>query len=270
MRAGWVVLAAVSVLDASADPIVIRHDREDARYLALGQRFPAVCRIRTGGAGTLVALHWVLTAAHVARGVSAGDEVVIGARAIPVARVVLHPGWSTPQTNVVDDIALLELATAVDAVSPVPLYRGRDETGRVTTFVGHGGTGNGQSGAMPSDGRLRGATNRVERTDSRWIVFRFDPPAEGATELEGISGPGDSGGPAFLEMDGVIFLAGVSSWQDNRGQGGRQGVYGVLEYYARVSSYVGWIDEVIGTASNPPQAAAQSAVLVPSRPSVDR
>lgn len=62
--------------------------------------------------------------------------------------------------------------------------------------------------------------------------------------LEGISGPGDSGGPAFLEIDGVIFLAGVSSWQDNRAQGGRQGVYGVLEYYARVSSYVGWIDEV--------------------------
>jgi secreted trypsin-like serine protease len=41
------------------------------------------------------------------------------------------------------------------------------------------------------------------------------------------------------------YLVGVSSWQGDRQQG-HPGVYGVLEHYARVSSYADWIDEVTG------------------------
>jgi hypothetical protein len=50
------------------------------------------------------------------------------------------------------------------------------------------------------DRRLRAATNRVEKADGPFLQFRFDAPEDpNVTDLEGISGPGDSGGPAYIE-----------------------------------------------------------------------
>jgi hypothetical protein len=237
--------------------IVIRHDRPAEAYAAAPDEFPTLVTIHPrGGLGTLVAPSWVLTAAHVAHRVTAGHVVALGGREAVVRRVVLHPGWRTPQTNVVDDVALLELERPVEGVEPTPLYRGRDEVGREVVFAGRGGGGNGRDGLSGRAPGLRRATNRIERADDRWLVFRFDPP-QTATAMEGISGPGDSGGPAFLDTGAGAQLAGVSSWQDSRLQG-REGVYGVLEHYARVSSYAPWVDAVIGARGNAAGAGASS------------
>lgn len=241
-------LLLVLLATAPAAGIVIRHDRPDEAYHAAPEDFPTLVLInRPAGLGTLVTPTWVLTAGHVARPVKVGQEVTVAGQDVPVCRVVFHPGWRTPQTRGVDDVALIELERPVQGVEPTPLFRRRDEVGREAVFAGRGATGDGREGLegfYGGYGELRRATNRIERADEQWIVFRFDPPA-GATALEGISGPGDSGGPALVEVDGHPHLAGVSSWQDNREQGA-QGVYGVLEHYARVSSYADWIDRVTG------------------------
>lgn len=52
------------------------------------------------------------------------------------------------------------------------------------------------------------------------------PP--GGTELEGLGGPGDSGGPVFVEVDGQLYLAAISSTLSHKG-GGSSGVYGDRE-----------------------------------------
>jgi hypothetical protein len=70
-----------------------------------------------------------------------------------------------------------------------------------------------------------------------WLQMRFDRPP-GCTPLEGVCGESDSGGPALVESDGALAIAGVSSWQDHDGP---LGTYGCIEHYARVSSRVGWI-----------------------------
>lgn len=111
-------------------------------------------------------------------------------------------------------------------------------------------------GPVRRDRVLRATNNVVDRAVESFLVFDFDAPPDGA-DLEGISGPGDSGGPAYLvKPDGTIFVAGVSSGQDSR-KTGKEGVYGVTEYYARVSSYAGWIDSVM----QPPQPAYSDAWL---------
>jgi enamidase len=143
----------------------------------------------------------------------------------------------------VDDLALVRVAPALEGVEPVPLHRGRDELGRSVRFFGRGGQGTGRAGLLGDDGKLRGATNTVSEVVPRWLVFDFDEPA-GASDLEGISGPGDSGGAALIEVAGSWAIAGVSSWQA-RGEAAGEGRYGVREHYARVSSYQSWIDATL-------------------------
>ena len=45
-------------------------------------------------------------------------------------------------------------------------------------------------------------------------------------------------------LDAGLFIAGISSWQDDDEQG-QYGLYGVWEYYARVSKYIDWIFEIV-------------------------
>lgn len=246
-------LAVVLGLTGSAaSPIVIRHDVDDARYLALGRELEqALVQMNLeasgdppDGEGTLIAPEWVLTAAHVGEEVEPGHRLTVSGTEYEAEGVFLHPDWDGGAS---DDLALIRLARPVAGVEPVPVYPHGDEVGRLVTVVGRGDFGTGESGPVGNDGRVRGATNEVDSADEKLLGWRFHAPAEGAvTELEGISGPGDSGGPAFVEVDGRRWLVGVSSAQSTRATGGREGVYGVTEYYARVSSYLRWIEGVIG------------------------
>ncbi len=232
-------------------PIITRHDRSDEAYLELGVQYGAgVVAMNLeapGGAsdghGTLIAPRWVVTAAHVAVEVRVGHLLTVGGRDVAAEAVIPHPEWTEGAAH---DIALIRLAESVTEVGPVPLYDRTDEVARTVIVVGRGDIGTGLTGPTGNDARLRGGTNRVDGASERHLWWRFDAPADsGVTELEGISGPGDSGGPAFLDVEGTLRLAGVSSAQSSRATGGRNGVYGVTEYYVRVSSYVGWIERTM-------------------------
>jgi len=170
-------------------------------------------------------------------------SVKIDGKEYTVARTVIFPGGGDGK----DDLALLKLATPAAGVTPISLYERRDEADgeRIVTFVGRGHSGDGLTGPNVRDARLRAATNRIEAVKQNWLVFTFDAPP-GGTELEGISGPGDSGGPALLTVGAATFLVGISSGQDSRATG-KEGVYGVTEYYVRVSSYLEWLRTTMST-----------------------
>ena len=107
---------------------------------------------------------------------------------------------------------------------------------------------------------MRHATNTINHVDDALIGFTFNAPKDDAvTMLEGISGDGDSGGPAFmceelaldpgglLSCTGQITLLGVSSFQFSEDEPYQQGVYGVFERYARISSHADWIETTMAT-----------------------
>jgi D-alanyl-D-alanine carboxypeptidase len=264
MRLSRIVFTAAvalgALLAAQAEAIIIRHDREDAKYLELGARFPEVGFIGRDGEGTLVAPQWVLTAAHVARGIPPNlRRVIFEDVDYQIAEVFIHPDWKGRGPH---DIALLRLSEPVKGVTPAALYTGTDEAGRIVTFVGRGDTGTGLTGPKLADKKKRGATNKVDAADANWLYFTFDDPAT-ATDLEGISGPGDSGGPALLEINGKRYVAGVSVW-GNPGKQGR-GTYGAKEGYTRVSSHHEWIAATLAGKTQASAAAnAQPAARAAS------
>jgi len=140
------------------------------------------------------------------------------------------------------DLALIRLREPVADVVPMLLYRGDDEIGREIIFVGNGRSGTGLTGPVSNDRQWRAATNTVEKVTEHWIDFTFSAPPD-ATDLEGISGPGDSGGPALIERDGRLVILGVSSGNDGGGTGFCR--YGSTEYYARISTTRAWIERTM-------------------------
>ncbi len=233
-------LAVLLILPVQA--IVIRHDVADKHYLASIADYPALATFYVDGAhGSLIAPRWVLTAAHTTFCLQPGSLIRLGSALYPVRRLYVHPEH---QPGVSHDIALVELTTEVPDITPVQLYAKTDEAGQDLWFIGAGGTGDGKRGLtidnVANRGQLRKAQNKVSKAAGPLLDFVFDQ-GEAALPLEGISGGGDSGGPAFLRHNQQFWLLGLSS----RGANDHGSFYGGREVYSRVSFFLPWIEQVM-------------------------
>lgn len=248
------LMLGATLLPGTASGIVTRHDIADAAYLAKESEFPALFAVYQTKAGhkeciaTVISPRWAVTAAHCARegrlldATSPGGEgyaVEVAGKAALVDKVIHHPGTGDERAP---DIALLRFRAPISHVAPLPIYRSDDEVGRIIAMPGWGGMGNGQAGLGVEDGLFRVAENIVDGAEAGRLFWRFDAPGpkSRALTLEGISGPGDSGGPALVKTPGGWAVAGISSSQDTKG--GAEGRYGVDEYFVRVSKVAAWID----------------------------
>ena len=243
MKKAFAIIAFGLIVLAGSTPEIVRmHTKTDQEMIEFGKEFASVCKVGQDlGDGTLISDEWVLTAAHVASVLFEPQEsqhVYFDGKSRKILEIIIHPQYSSIHNH---DIALIRIETAPVKFSPSPIYTKLDETGKDIVIVGHGYAKAGDSRAWEhKDGIKRAATNKIERTTSNQIIFNFShPDSPDATSLEGTAGPGDSGGPAFLKMDGTHYVAGVSS----AGMDGRNGpgTYGAIEHYTRVSSYTDWI-----------------------------
>jgi hypothetical protein len=231
----------VAALAAPAAAIIIRHDRDDAKALALGRTFGIVGSVKGGGAATVIADRWLVTAGHVAAGLPAKAAVNIDGRDYEIETAFVYPGWKDYAPH---DVGLLKTVEPIEGVTPARLYDRDDEVGQLVVFVGYGKSGDGKTGAIHDDKLPRAATNKVEHADENWITFTFHAPESGdATDMEGISGPNDSGGPALIVNNGIRYVAGVSVWGDPPPEG--RGHYGQKEGYTRISTHREWIEKTM-------------------------
>ena len=153
--------------------------------------------------GTLIAPRVVLTAAHCVAGT---DGVALGPMPTESSRGILdrrtHPGFDLVTLS--HDLGLLLLDQSIDAPPP-PLLASMDASfvGREIRLVGYGELVAG----MPELAQKRQGTTVIAGVDEDTFSFGSSPSQTCA---------GDSGGPAFVTIDGAEFLAGVTSHGDAR------------------------------------------------------
>jgi hypothetical protein len=233
---------------SSLKAMVIRHDVNDSEYINLASHFNSTVTFTmlhntkdvVQGTGTIIRNNWVLTAAHVANILKVGDDVHVDSKIQTIQKIIIHPKWQDRKFPF--DIALVKIEMTPERMVIANLYDKSDEVSQIATFLGRGDFGNGLKGIINSDGLLRAAQNVVEEVDPQWIRFKFDQ-GDKSLALEGISGPGDSGGPAFISNDKGLFIIGVSSWQDAAPTNWLEARYNVIENYSRVSYFIDWIRE---------------------------
>lgn len=187
--------------------------------------------------GTLVAPNVVLTAAHcldvASQLASTYQTMAPNALAIYVGNdpavdltshlylanaTLIHTGYDRWALN--NDIALVRLSSNVTESSPVPYLPASQgftaaDIGGNLNFAGFGQTETGASGVkLQVDGPLGGLGCTVAGCpDAGFAASQIS-----YTQAGGVGGPcfGDSGGPAFLNRSGTVYVAGITSYGDDQ------------------------------------------------------
>ncbi|XP_066158472.1 protein masquerade [Euwallacea fornicatus] len=210
----------------------------------------------------LIGTQWVLTAAHcVTNIVRSGDAIYVrvgdhdltkkygssGAQTLRVATTYIHHNHNSQTLD--NDIALLKLHGQAELKEGVCLVclpaRGVNHAaGKRCTVTGYGYMG--EAGPIPL--RVREAElpivsdaeciRKVNAVTEKIFILPASSFCAGGEEGNDAC-QGDGGGPLVCQDDGFYELAGLVSW----GFGcGRVDVPGV---YVKVSSFIGWINQII-------------------------
>jgi hypothetical protein len=196
------------------------------------------------GSGVLIASQYVLTAGHCAVGLAdTSGEFTVGDKTYHTDKVFLHPSFNGDLlgSDVANDLAIFRLDEPVVGIAPLPINRVAPHVGQTLTLVGFGGSGTGDTGGDGSYGTKRVGTTPIDRVSSKLIRWNFDNNDESNTA------PGDSGGPAFLTVNGVQYIAGITSGGDSQTSG-----IGDHSFDTRVDAYATWIDAIVNSPPPPP------------------
>ncbi|WP_251359455.1 trypsin-like serine protease [Kangiella sp. TOML190] len=279
------------ILIAEANAIVVRHDIPPESFIVEESDFPAIFPLHDDGnvkdcVATLIAPTWAVTAAHCIsdfdkKRISETPHIVKllqdkygivdffypkefrddnkAAKSISIGGLI-HITESD-NINYEYDIALLKFSKPVKNINPIPLYEGKKEVGKKVIFLGWGDYSTGDTGINRffsfNDRKLRRVSNKVDAVSETQLYFDFDDPKStnsDALPLEGISGPGDSGGPALLKTASGYAILGISSrgnYSDSlKSKPFNTGKYGWLEFYTRVSGFSKWLNDTMSSQTD--------------------
>jgi len=235
-----------------------------------------------GGTYTATAIgsRFILTAAHVVYGASSQNvsfNLNIGGdltQTITASAIHVYPSYQgfTPSADglVHNDLAIIELSSDLPMGVPIySLYTQPVVKPTTITMVGYGVGGDGVNGATigGSSSVKRVGANQVDRQftgangSADMYMFDFDGPTASTNVLGGSAlvneaqfGPGDSGSPSFVEVNGAWEILGVNTFVATTAVGGNPYIFGGLGGGTLIAPYSGWIQNII-TAPVPEPAS---------------
>jgi hypothetical protein len=240
----------------------------ESQYDAVGVLFRNVTVLDSSA--VLIAPGWALTAAHteVARVPvpAIANTFTIGGETRTIVDAIRHPSYSSIEDGF--DIALLELDSPINTVTPAQLYTGTAASlvGENLTYVGYGRSGTGSTGDTIAAGTKRAGKNKGDQLGytinpgpeesiySNQIMFAdmdkqggpWGNPLGGTNpiSLEYLIALGDSGGGLFIEQGGQHYLAGVHSIVFDFDPAGTLG-YGDIMGSTTIEQSLAWIIDAI-------------------------
>jgi hypothetical protein len=281
-----------------------------AAVASAGGILSGVARISTSssyGSGTLLSTgRHILTAAHVVDGVAADQlriyfTLLSGVVSVQVSKISIYSGWVDTDSVIDNDVAVLELSSVAPAgAQRYDIYTDQDEVGQTFTLAGYGAP-TGDPNAAYSPPLLRTGLNTFDSdaapfnqsmgwnvSAARQLVFDYDDGTSthdafgrylglkglGLGAKEAMLTPGDSGGPAFLQKNGQLLVAGINSYSSRPGgdiadiDGKLNSSFGEFASEMRVSAYRAWIDAqtgvdrvIVGQAGTKPDRSAVSKTV---------
>ncbi|HLX62641.1 MAG TPA: trypsin-like serine protease [Planctomycetota bacterium] len=256
----WLVIAvcfATPILLSADGSVSVKPRIIDGINVPASQ-FPTVGQISDASnsflcSGTLIAPHFVLTAAHCAVDGVTGQlamsqtsgRFTLGG--VTYSTVHIYPnstyhGDNSQEVEGAIDLCIFELAKDVPGVTPSLLYRQVPTVGTLLTLAGYGEQGTGLTGAngtLPKDGTVNYGYTPIDQVTSTFIKWTFNNVP--APNQESNTAPGDSGGPQFITVGGTLEVASVTS-------GGHKSnaSFGDVSYNTRVDIAASWIDSITG------------------------
>ena len=195
--------------------------------------------------GEVVSPHVVLTAGHCAGGedpsiTNMNYRVYLGADfskattadLLPAKEAHYHPAFNSSDLSAGNDVGVIIMRDALpSAIAPLPYNRASMDAGfdgRSVRFVGYGL----DNGSAQTGGGIKRATSTT-LTDHSALLLHFSDVAHETCN-------GDSGGPAFMTVDGRETIVGLTSYGDVAcAEGG---------YDTRVDALAPWIDGWVAQA----------------------
>jgi len=183
-----------------------------------------------------------------------------------VSQIFTHPDFTGFANGGNDDLAILELASPVPVSTNIFSVRVGDMTeGETLEMVGYGQAGDGDTGftVTPSFSVKRVGGNNADlfvvddegSGDDEIYFFDFDEPTSSTSgyfggttlgnDIETSVGGGDSGGPAFVEVDGEKVIAGLNTFNwELLGSTPPAGFFGSLGGGVILAPYIDWIASI--------------------------
>lgn len=220
--------------------------------------------------GSVIAAHWIMTAAHCYPGLTATDlDVIVGihdlagseGERLDVAEIVVHPDYTGGRTN---DIALLRVETPM-AAPILPLATEADshlwDAGAVGTVMGWGATETGAPALLHEV-----AVPIISDGDCSSIYGSKVVPAINICAGDLIDGGvdrcrGDSGGPLVVPQGTGTVGVGIVSWgSKNCGDPNAPAVY------TEVGVFTSWIMSVLDAPPDEDPPPIDDTLLVSTSP----
>ena len=211
---------------------------------------------------------WVLTAAHVI-GASKSVTVTFYVGAVPYSYTTsnIYVDSSYNATTHDSDVALVYIPSGIsNLITTYSLDTGLT-AGQTVYLVGYGDSGYGNVGRDTSYGRaFRVGENVVDsleyfaitdttHTSSVFYAMDFDDPStvgqDGGSlgnKIETTLCEGDSGGPAFVLIDGKYYIVGVNTLISSATDMGK---FGTSAYGIDIYSVYSWMDSTVASVPEP-------------------
>lgn len=266
------LLAGVFLAGSLSSPgIVRRHDKPGASYKSLGNqsqfasvglveaRYSGTSSYTPLGSATLIASNWILSAAHVFDSEALEDvtglRFVLGGQNYNInisgtSAIHLHPNWDPGSEDLHDDVAVIKLSSS-SSVQPASLYAGSVPLGSTVILVGYGMIGTGTNGSVQDNREKYAAENALDYFISEnQFEVDFDRPSNASYStygsktpltLEGLLGPGDSGGSTWYQSPAGWGIVGINSYGYNAMDFRHEDGYGDISGFTYVPKFIDWI-----------------------------